>query len=210
VNTFHASGRISIESREFAGSASITVSIKRPDSILMKIEGAFGIDIGSMLLTKERFIYYDSHSNRVITGPSTAENIRSLLKVELTFADVMDVLLGATSLWRESIPPDSVLVDDDQLLFLFVKGSERARYWVDPEKSVVNRYELDENEAGPVLEAHYKRFSRFEALFVPRSIRVLAHRLNRGLSLYYDDIEINKPKLDFSFVVPQSAKRVNW
>jgi outer membrane lipoprotein-sorting protein len=210
VNTFQASGSISIDSREFAGSASITVSIKRPDSILIKIEGPFGIDIGSMLLTSEQFIYYDSHSNRVITGPSTQENIRSLLKVDLSFADVMDVLTGAASLWRESIPPDSVLVDDDQLLFLFLKGSERARYWVDPEKSVVNRYELDQDEAGPILEAHYKRFSQFKTIFVPRSISVLAHKLNRGLSLYYDDIEINKPELDFSFVIPRNAKRVNW
>src|SRR3990172_4447829 len=68
VASFHASGTISIESREFVGTASITVSIKRPDSILIKIEGPFGIDIGSMLLTKGRFTYYDSHSNRVITG----------------------------------------------------------------------------------------------------------------------------------------------
>jgi outer membrane lipoprotein-sorting protein len=210
VNTFQASGSISIDSREFAGSASITVSIKRPDSILIKIEGPFGIDIGSMLLTREQFVYYDSHSNRVTTGPSTPENIRSLLKVDLTFSDVMDVLTGAASLWRESVPPDSVLVDDDQLLFLFVKDSERARYWVDPEKSVVNRYELDENEAGPILEAHYKRFSQFKTIFVPRSISVLAHKLNRGLSLYYDDIEINKPELDFSFVIPRNANRVNW
>jgi len=210
VATFQASGSISIESREFAGTASITVAIKRPDSILIKIEGPFGIDIGSMLMTRGRFTYYDSRENRAITGSSTLKNIRSILKVDLDFTDVMDVLSGATPLWRETYPPDSVSVDDDQLLFLFKKDSTRARYWIDPEKSVVTRYEVDEDETGPVLETHFKRFSQFKTVFIPRSISILAHRRNRGLSLYYDDIKINKPELDFSFVIPRNAKRINW
>jgi outer membrane lipoprotein-sorting protein len=210
VSTFQASGSISIESQEFTGTASITVAIKRPDSILIKIEGPFGIDIGSMLLTNERFTYYDSHANRVITGPSTSKNIRSILKVDLTFTDVMDVLSGATSLWRETKPPDSVSVDDDYLLFLFRKGPMRFRYWIDPEKSVVIRYEIDEDETGPLLETRYRRFSRFDTVIVPRSISILAQRENRGLSLYYNDVEINKPELDFTFVIPQNAKRISW
>jgi len=210
VSTFQASGSISIESQEFTGTASITVAIKPPDSILIKIEGPFGIDIGSMLLTKERFTYYDSHTNRVITGLSTPKNIRSLLKVNLTFADVMDVLSGETSLWRESKPPDSVSVDDDQLLFLFKKGSMKVRYWVDPEKSVVTRYEVDQDETGQIFEIHFKRFSDFDAISFPRSISILAQRENRGLSLYYDDVKINKRVLDFTFVVPQNAKHISW
>ncbi len=210
IATFQARGSISIESQEFTGMASITVSIKRPDSILMKIEGPFGIDIGSMLLTTERFTYYDSHANRVITGPTTSKNIRSILKVDLTFADVMDVLSGATSLWREPHTPDSVSVDDDQLLFLFKNGSEKENYWVDPEKSVVVRYEVAENDTGPMLVTYYKRFRQFDTVFLPRSISILAQRENRRLSLYYDDIEINKPELDFTFVIPSNAKRVYW
>lgn len=210
VSTFQANGSISIESREFTGTASITVAIKLPDSILIKIEGPFGIDIGSMLLTKERFTYYDSHANRVITGSSTSRNIRSILKVDLTFTGVMDVLSGATSLWRESEPPDSVSVDDDYLLFLFKKGPMRARYWIDPEKSVVIRYETDEDETGQILEIRYKRFSQFNTAILPRSISILAQRENRGLFLYYDDVEINKPVLDFTFVIPQNAKRITW
>jgi outer membrane lipoprotein-sorting protein len=210
IATFQARGSISIESQEFTGMASITVSIKRPDSILMKIEGPFGIDIGSMLLTTERFTYYDSHANRVITGPTTLKNIRSILKVDLDFVDVMDVLSGATSLWREPHAPDSVSVDDDQLLFLFKNGSEKANYWVDPEKSVVVRYEVNENDKGPVLVTYYKRFRQFNTVFIPRSISILAQRENRRLSLYYDDIEINKPELDFTFVIPSNAKHVYW
>ena len=210
VASFHASGTISIESREFVGTASITVSIKRPDSILIKIEGPFGIDIGSMLLTKGRFTYYDSHSNRVITGATTPRNIRSLLRVDLSFVEVMDILSGVTSLGRELAPPDSVSTDDEQVLLFFKKGSSMARYWIDPEQFVVVRYELDENETEPILETYYERFSKFKQVFLPRSISIVAHRQKRGLALHYDDIEINKPKLDFLLVVPQNAKRITW
>ncbi len=210
VATFRASGTISIESREFVGTGSIIVSLKRPDSVLIKIEGPFGIDIGSMLLTREQFTYYDSYSNRVITGSTTNRNIRSLLKVDLDFAEVMDFLSGTSSIGRQGGPPDSISVDDDAVLLIFRKGSTWAQYWIDPEKLVVDRYELRENETESVLETHFERFSRIEGLFLPRTISIIAHRQRRGLTLHYDEIEINKPLLNLSLTIPQKAKRIHW
>ena len=210
VVTFRASGTISIESREFVGTGSVTVSLKRPDSVLIKIEGPFGIDVGSMLLTRERFTYYDSYSNRVITGSTTNRNIRSLLRVDLDFAEVMEFLSGTSSISRQGTPPDSISADDDALLLIFKKGSTWAQYWVDPEKFVVARYELRESETESILETNYERFSRFDGVFFPRTISVIAHRQRRGLTLHYDEIEINKPHLDLSLTIPQKAKRIYW
>ena len=227
VTNFQASGTVSIESREFVGTGSISVSIKRPDSILIKIEGPFGIDIGTMLLTKDRFTYYDSYSNRVITGATTNRNIRSLLRVELGFSDVMDFLSGTTSLGRQSMPPDSLYLEGDLVILLFKNGASTARYWIDPDKHVVVRYDLIENHESsasgtavePLLETHYGRFTSFkpparfapgEKMLLPRSISITASRQKRGLSLHYDEIEINKPLLNFTFSIPETAKRIYW
>ena len=208
--TLRARGIISIESKEFVGTGTIAVSLKRPDSILLKIEGPFGIDIGRMLLTKDRFIYYDSYSNRVIIGATTNRNIRLLLRVDLGFADVMDFLSGTTSLGRQTVPPESISFDEDQLLLFFNHGSSTARYWVDPKKFVVVRYELSGNRKEPILETRYRRFTRFGKILLPRSISIQAHRQNQGLALHYDEIEINEPGLDFSLKLPEKAERIYW
>ena len=225
VHTFRARGTISIESQEFVGTGSIDVSLKRPDSLLIKIEGPFGIDIGSMLMTVDRFTYYESHSNRVITGATTRRNIRSLLKVDLDFEGVLDLLSGISSLSRETTPPDSLSLDDDRLLLLFRNGSSTSRYWIDPDDYVVVQHDLLENrrtEPGtddPIVETRYARFTTFEHrksqavtedVILPRSINVFAHRQKRGVALYYSKVEVNSSALDFSLKIPETAKRVYW
>lgn len=210
VTTLRARGTISIESRDFIGTGSITVSLKRPDSILIKVEGPFGIDIGTMLLTKERFLYYDSYSNRVITGATTNRNIRSLLRVDLGFMDVMDLLSGTTPIARQRVRPDSVSIDDDQLLLSFKDGSASTRFWIDPENFVVVRYELVGDQKEPILETRYKRFVRYDKVLLPRSISMLAYRQKHGLALHYDEIEVNNQTLDFSLTIPEKAKRIYW
>jgi len=208
VSTLQASGAISIESAEFSGTGSISVSLKRPDSLLIKIEGPFGLDIGSMLLTEERFIYYDSYSNRVVTGATTKKNIRNLLRVDLSFSDVMDLISGATSLTRQAVPPDSMAVDGRDLVLYFHNASSTERYRVDPERSVVTRYEVFGDNDEPILLTRFGKFSRIENTMLPHSIRVLARQ--RGLSLHYDEITINKPRLDLSISIPENARRIYW
>lgn len=208
VSTFRARGAVMMD--EVAGTGSITVSLKRPDSVLIRIEGPFGIDVGWMLLTTERFTFYDSHSNRAIFGKTTNRNIRALLQLDLTFAEVMDLLSGTTSLSRQILPPDSAVIDDDMVLVYYGSSSSTARYWIDPRNSVVVRYELWDDASKPILEARYDKFTRIENVLLPRSIRILARRLGRGLSLQYDEIEINRPEIDLSLTIPENARRIYW
>ncbi len=207
VSTLQASGAISIESAEFSGTGSISVSLKRPDSLLIKIEGPFGLDIGSMLLTEERFIYYDSYSNRVVTGATTKKNIRNLLRVDLSFSDVMDLISGTTSLTRQVVPPDSIAVDGGDLVLYFHNASSTERYRVDAERSVVTRYEVFGDDE-PILLTRFAKFSRIENTMLPHSIRVLTRK--QGLSLHYDEITINKPRLDLFISIPENARRIYW
>jgi outer membrane lipoprotein-sorting protein len=208
VSTFWARGSISVEN--VVGTGSITVAVKRPDSLLIKVEGPFGIDIGSMLLTNERFTYFDSHTNRVIMGRTTRRNIRSLLRIDLDLEDVLEMLSGTTSMRNLHPLPDSISAEDGSLVFQFNGATSTARYWIDPEKSVVVRYELLENETEPVLDAQYSRFTEVNRLHLPRLISIVAHREKRGLTLLYHEIKVNNPNLDFSLTIPENARRVYW
>jgi outer membrane lipoprotein-sorting protein len=225
VSTLRARGTISIESEEFVGTGSIDVSLKRPDSVLIKIEGPFGIDIGSMLMTPEHFTYYESRSNRVITGPTTRRNIRSLMKVDLDFVGVLDLLSGISSLNRETSQPDSLYLDDDRFLLLFRNGASTSRYWVDPDDYVVVQHEVVEDRPlgssadFGVLETRFGRFTTFEPqgrpgmaqkVLLPRSISIFAHRLRRGVALYYSDVNLNGSALNFYLKIPPNAKRTYW
>ena len=66
VKSLEGSGTVSFESPEIAGSAAFELSLKKPDSLLVLFEGPFGIDIGTLFLSREKYVVYNSFENRVI------------------------------------------------------------------------------------------------------------------------------------------------
>ena len=50
IRSLEGSGTVTFESPEMAGSAFFHVSLKKPDSLLLRLEGPFGIDAGFFFL----------------------------------------------------------------------------------------------------------------------------------------------------------------
>src|SRR5512136_2125038 len=49
-------GNLSFEAPEMAGSAFFSLALKKPDSLLVKLQGPFGIDVGMVFLSRTRFV----------------------------------------------------------------------------------------------------------------------------------------------------------
>ena len=64
-------GSVSFESNELAGSASFELSLRKPDSLLVLLEGPFGVDLGTIFLSREKYVMFNSMETRVITGTPT-------------------------------------------------------------------------------------------------------------------------------------------
>lgn len=210
VRTLIAQGGVSLETPRFSNSGSISVWLKKPDSLLVKLEGPFGLNVGTMLLTKRNFLFYDSFNNRLISGETSKLNIHSLLRLDMDFPDILDVFCGTLTFDKEHTTPSSIVVDNNQYLLTFHTEEGDTRYWVDPEYFTISRYVLFDKNQSPVFEQSQTDFIESRGAIVPQSITIIAHRERRRFSLSYDEIEINKPNVSFSFVIPESAKRIYW
>jgi len=71
IESLEAYGTIAFDSPEMSNSGYIEIRVKKPDSVLVKIEGPFGIDIANALITRTDFIYYNVQDNKVIMGPTS-------------------------------------------------------------------------------------------------------------------------------------------
>ena len=112
--TMTGRGTITFESPETAGSASFDLSLRKPDSLLVAFEGPFGIDVGTLFLSRSLFIMYNSMENHVISGVPTARAIRSVVPFDLTYEQILNAFTGTFRIAERGAIPLSYTVDDDQ------------------------------------------------------------------------------------------------
>ena len=52
-------GKFTIETPEIAQSASFFLNLQKPDSVMLRIEGPFGIEVGAAIVTRDEFLFYN-------------------------------------------------------------------------------------------------------------------------------------------------------
>ncbi len=106
INSLEASGTIAFDSPDMSNSGYIEIRLRKPDSVFVKIEGPFGIDIANALITRTDFIYYNVQENKVILGPTTDINIGAILRIKVTFDELINSFSG--SFYFENEDLDSI------------------------------------------------------------------------------------------------------
>jgi len=60
IQSMKGEGRISVETPEIGQSGSFILTLQKPDSILINLRGPFGIKVGTALVTRTGFLFYNS------------------------------------------------------------------------------------------------------------------------------------------------------
>jgi len=196
-------GSVSFESPDRAGSAFFDLSLKKPDSLLMKFEGPFGIGAGFLFLSRLKFVMYSSLDNKVTSGVPGPAAIRSVIPLDLTFDQIMDAFTGGFPL------PDAVpvhyAVDDGKFLLVYDIGGRTHSFWVDPDYDLVVRYEVRAAGGTLLLDVESSQIVSRDDLCVPRHVTVDFPDAGRRLSVYYTSLDLNAGDLSFAYTVPAGA-----
>ncbi len=205
--TMTGRGTISFESPEQAGTASFDLSLRKPDSLLVALEGPFGIDVGTLFLSRQLFVMYNSMENHVTTGVPTARAIRSVVPFDLTYDQILDAFTGAFPIEEKGDTPISYTVDEDQLRLVYACGSDSCSYWIDPTDLLVRRY-LRANRQGEVLmEATTSGTIEDAGARIPRRVVVTFPGEKRRVSIHFSKADLNTSSVSFDFTIPPNAHR---
>lgn len=201
-------GIVSFESEQLAGSASFELSMKKPDSLLVVFEGPFGIDLGTLFLSRERYVMYNSMENRVITGVPSARTIRSVIPFDLTYEQILSVFSGDFPISSDTETMVSYSVVDDQFRLSFSCGKTMCTYWVDPAYLRVSRYEMRDSLQHILVEAHSSSFTERDNVSAPKRISITFPQDGRQVSLSYSSMKLNEREPSFVFSIPQNAHTI--
>ncbi len=207
VRSLTGSGSVSFESPEMAGTAAFELSLKKPDSLLVTLEGPFGIDVGTFFLSRERYVMYSSFENLAITGTPSHDVIRTLVPIDLTFEQIISAFSGIALL-----PPASDLrsyeINDNRFLLTFACGENTCRYWVDPAYLLVARYQMLDTNKTELFDARFVSFREEDGVTVPRRISVSVPPQGRRISVSYSSLTTNGSAPSFAFSIPPNARTI--
>ncbi|MCI0448744.1 MAG: DUF4292 domain-containing protein [Chlorobi bacterium] len=214
IETLEASGNISFDSPEQSGSGWIELKIKKPDTVFVKIEGPFGISVANALITRNSFIYYNVQENKVITGPSSDINIGAILRIKVTFDELIN---GFTAGFKFDEGKDDSLIagSENNFYVLNVNGlNGNQKYLIEPGKYTIKKYNYMDNDNTMAVEVDYTSYLEEElsgkSVYLPASIKIKNPSKKQTVYVDYINTEINKKGLSFKIKIPKSAKVIKW
>lgn len=210
IRSLQSEGRIALETPEMAQSGSFRLLLQKPDSLLLNFQGPFGIKVGTVLLTRTGFQFYNSFENKLISGPSNPENLRRILHLNLSFDDMLNLFAGGVFMAGDNGIPDNVEVDDDCIVLTYAQSTGKRIYWIDPEMQAIEKVQVIGTDKSLVLEQTFSDFQTMGQMVVPTMLRIVRPKERQVVSLRYSDVILNTAPLNLTFSVPRNAERVRW
>jgi hypothetical protein len=202
-------GTVTFESPEFGGTAAFELSLRKPDSLLVLLEGPFGIDLGTLFLSRERYLAYNSQENLVVTGVPHGSTIRTIIPFDLTFDEVVNAFSGTFEIRLQEQNVRTYTVDDGMFLLVVECGSHTCSYWIDNAFLQVSRYEVHDDGGAMILQASLSSFAEEGDACVPKRITLWFPGEDRQIAVQYSGLTINPGALSFAYTVPPDARVLN-
>jgi hypothetical protein len=210
IQTIQGEGRISVETPEIAQSGAFILTLRKPDSVLINLQGPFGIKVGSALVTRTGFSFYNSLENKLITGSTSIENLNRILHVQISFDDLLNIFAGGGFLDDDLRSPDETHIEDDQFVFIYTSHNSSRRYWIEPTSLYIQRIQFLDRSGKLTLEQTFNDFEDVNGIAMPYAIRITQPKTQQMLTLKYSNIMVNVEQLQFTFTIPQNAERIRW
>lgn len=209
VATVKGSGTVSFDSPEIAGTASFEVSLKKPDSLLVMLEGPFGIDIGTFFLSRDKYIMYNSFQNTVVAGAPIRDAIRSVIPFDIEIHDLLSAFSGGIPLRGDVSSLIKYHIEGNAFFLSFSCGGRTCNYWVDGSSLLVERSEILDAANNVVMSGEASRFGEEGEINFARRIVVRFPQDDRQLAVTFTSLRLNSSVPDFSFSIPDNARVIN-
>jgi outer membrane lipoprotein-sorting protein len=210
IHSMKGEGRISIETPDIAQSGSFTLKLQKPDSVLIELQGPFGIKVGSALVTRTEFLFYNSLENQLITGFSSTENLSRIFHVQISFDELLNLFSGGDFFDSDLHAPDAIRTDDGQFVFIYSLGTSSRQYWINPNTMYIQKIQFLDRSGKLAFEQVFSNFENSDGFAIPHNISIKQPKTQQMLALKYYDIAVNTDTLRFTFTIPHNAERIHW
>ncbi len=208
LKTLQGTGRLTIETSQFNYTANSQIRLQKPDSLYIKVEAMFGIDVGTLFADSKQFILYTPMQNSYISG-----SIDSLGKVHFidfysNYSNLFQSLSGIEKIEKLNNP--KLANTEKGLLLTGEKDSLYYHYWIDPYMGVIEKIEILDANNEIILLQEFDRFVKYQGVYLPKTIRLKKPSEKKAFTLFYNKLIVNSKldKKDFEIKIPKTASQI--
>lgn len=213
IKTFEGFGSINVKSEDFSGKTSFQILIKKPDSIKISIYGPFGIDIAHGVFSQNSFLFYDVLKNNAYFGNNSKDVLRKLLKIDLSFEELIDAFAGAVNLTEKLRTEPSnyeILEDIYNLTYVDKQNDIKNIYRISKDDLKILDYVITSLGNSEVLSAEYSNFKTFEEVPIPQSLLIRNKSKNQSVNIDYKKMNVNSELKSLSIKLPSDVNKIEW
>jgi outer membrane lipoprotein-sorting protein len=210
LRALDAEGEVSIDSPEFSNTGSITVSLLKPDSIFVKLDGPFGISVAQILMTRNNFFYYNVMDNRVIRGPSSPLNLGAIMRINLDFDEIINGFSGTYTFRGVRYEDANITIDKDNYVLTLNNNFEIKKYWIDHKNFYIKKYGIYDMKGAAKQVIEYSDYEFRNNIHFPNKINISRPQERQHIWLTYYRKSFNSNKLNFRLRVAPSATYTTW
>ncbi len=212
IKNFEGNGTVGVSTPELNTSISFNVKLIRPDSVFVDFYGPFGIDLAQAVISSNYFTFYDMMNNVVYKGRSDNDVLKRIFKVDLTFNELMDILVGSVNLTvKLTREPDNYEVVYDRYILSYNENNSgrKSKYFVDVRELAITKYQILNSSDNILAEGTYSKFRVIENISIPYSIKVERKAAKQELNIEYKNIVVNKDNVQIKLEIPDDAEIIN-
>jgi outer membrane lipoprotein-sorting protein len=205
IRTLKGEGTITIESSETSRRGSFTVGLRKPDSLLMEFRGPFGIHAATLMLSREKFLFYNWMENTADVGKPDGKTLNSILQLKMQFDQILNAFAGEIAEINSQDTLVKFSVENNLYVVRYRSAEWKKEYWIDGDTFIVIDCRVMNQQGETVLAAHTSETEELESIYMPKFLRVVFPKERQSITIAYDDLSINKP-VSCLFLVPKQAE----
>lgn len=209
LTSLQGRSRIQIQMPGMGSEASTEVKIILPDSLYLKVEAIFGIDVGSFSSNRKKFALYSPMQKVLYTGRQDSLDLSQFFQVNITYQELIEAFMGTPKI-RLGEKTSPIKIDKKQYLLTSLTEEGVHRYWIHPKKFVVTEYKFFDRRGTLQMVKSFSKFSKYGRRYLPKIVRVQKPEKQQIFSLYYNSRELNKSidKKVFKLRVPPKTRHI--
>lgn len=208
IRTVDGSGSITVESPEQSSSGSFSLLLKKPDSLRVELNGPFGIRVGTLMLSRDQFLYYNRMDNSAVVGKPDGSTLNSLFRIRLKFDEVLHAFTGEFPSPAGGDTLEKFGVENGLYLLRYHGGDCSREYLVDPDGFVVTGYRMIDSTGKTAVTMSASDLDQVDHIAMPRLLRVVFPHEKRSVTIAYNDLQFNEPVI-CRFDLPRKADLIH-
>jgi outer membrane lipoprotein-sorting protein len=205
ISTLRGDGSITIESPERSNNGGFDLNLRKPDSVRVELSGPFGIKVGTLMLAREHFIFYNALDNKAFIGEPDGETLGAMFNLTMRFDEILKAFTGELGDAAATDSLERFAVEEGQYVAVYRGAGKRKEYRVDGDTFVVTSYRVTGADGAPEITALASDVDLAGGTAMPHLVRVIFPAERRSITITYDDIKVNEP-VDCAYELPEQAQ----